>query len=391
LAFMAGMPARADILGDADPWVAPGGSDPGLAAYDRCDAVLMLAADTPARVQAALAALAGIVTIVETVITGPTNTAPDGQPGLDYDHFGFRDGISQPAIRGAGDWRDRGPRDVLAAGEFLLGHPASSGYTAPPLRLAAEQDPAGLLPATAEPARPYPDFHGPQPFRDFGRNGSFMVVRRLRQDVAGFHAGTAAAAADLAARCPHLPATIQQDVDGTWVQARIIGRWPDGTPVIDRASLGSTPNPRNDFSFAQEDPQGLACPLGAHIRRANPRDGLDLSDPLAWDTANRHRIIRRGRPYDTGSEQGLMFTAICADIERQFEFVQQRWLFGRSFHGLPGEIDPLLGQGDFTLPTAAGPVRLTGLARWVEMRGGGYFFLPGRAALDWLAQARVTG
>lgn len=390
LAFMAGMAARADILGDEDPWVAPGGIDPGLAAYDRCDAVLMLAADTPQRVQDALAVLGGIVTIAETVITSPTTTGPDGLATLDYDHFGFRDGISQPAIRGAGDWRSRGPRDVLAAGEFLLGHPASSGYTSPALRIAAEQDPAGLLPAIAEPARPYPDFHASPPFRDVGRNGSFVVVRRLRQDVAGFHAGTATAAADLTARCPHLPAAIQQDITGNWVQARMIGRWPDGTPVIDRASPGSTPDPRNDFSFAQEDPQGLACPLGAHIRRANPRDGLDLADPEAWNTANRHRIIRRGRPYNTGTEKGLMFTAICADIERQFEFVQQRWLLGRSFHGLPGEIDPLLGQGDFTLPTTVGPVRITGLAQWVDMRGGGYFFLPGRAALDWLVQASIT-
>ena len=383
LAFMAGMAARADILGD-DPQA-------GLAAYDRCDAVLMLAVGTAQQVQAALAVLGDIVTIVETVITGPTRTGPNGQPSLDYDHFGFRDGISQPAIRGTADWRQRPEHDQLAAGEFLLGHPASSGYTSPALRVAAEQDPAGLLPAAAQPARPYPDFHASPAFRDLGCNGSFVVVRRLRQDAAGFHAGTAAAAASLTAQCPHLPAAIQQAVDGPWLQARMIGRWPDGTPLIDRAGPGSTPDPRNDFSFAQEDPQGLACPLGAHIRRANPRDGLDLADPAAWDTANRHRIIRRGRPYDTGTEQGLMFTAICADIERQFEFVQQRWLLGRNFHGLAGEIDPLLGQGDFTLPMAIGPVRVTGLARWVDTLGGGYFFLPGRAALDWLVQAGATG
>ncbi|WP_439545708.1 hypothetical protein [Sandarakinorhabdus sp.] len=387
LAFMAGMGARADILGDTGTWMPPG-SAAGLAAYDRCDAVLMLAAATPEHVADAIAALAGIATIQETVITSPTTTAPDGQPGLDHDHFGFRDGISQPAIRGAGDWRQRDARDQLAPGEFLLGHPASAGYTAPPLRLASELDPAGLLPATAEPARPYPDFQASSSYRDFGRNGSFVVVRRLKQDVAGFHAGAAASANDLTARCPHLPAALQQNIDGPWLQARMIGRWPDGTPTIDRAGPQGRTDARNDFSFAAEDPQGLACPLGAHIRRANPRDGLDPSDPTGWDIANRHRIIRRGRPYDTGSEKGLMFTAICADIERQFEFVQQRWLFGRSFHGLPGEIDPLLGQGDFTLPTHLGPVRVQGLARWVETLGGGYFFLPGRAALQWLIQAR---
>lgn len=386
LPFMAGMGAHADILGDTGLWQLPGSGQPGLAAYDRCDAVLMLVADTPERVNAALAVLGGIVTIVDSVITGPTGTAPDGQLGLDHDHFGFRDGISQPAIRGTGDWRDRPARDHLAPGEFLLGYPASAGYTAPPLRLAAERDPAGLLPGTAEPARPYPDFTASTAFRDFGRNGSFLVVRRLKQDVAGFHGGTAAAAGDLVARCPHLPAALHQTIDGPWLQARIIGRWPDGTPVIDRAGATGHSGARNDFSFAAEDPQGLACPLGAHIRRANPRDSLDPADPLAWDLSNRHRIIRRGRPFDTGSEKGLMFTAICADIERQFEFVQQRWLLGRSFHGLPGEVDPLLGQGDFTLPTAIGPVRVHGLNNWVETQGGGYFFMPGRAALQWLAQ-----
>lgn len=402
LAFMAGMARRADILGDTGTWVPPGSDAAGsLASYDQTDAVLMLAADSAERVAAAIAALAAIVTIADQVITSPTTTGPDGQPSLEYDHFGFRDGISQPAIRGTGDWRQRPPRDQLAAGEFLLGHPASSGYVSPPLRIAAQLDPAGILPSVGEAARPYPDFAATAAaaFRDFGSNGSFLVVRRLKQNVDGFQAGTAAAATDLVGRCPHLPAAINQAIDGPWLRAKIIGRWPDGTPVIDRAGPAGRSDARNDFSFAAEDPQGLACPLGAHIRRANPRDGLDPADPLGWDTANRHRIIRRGRSFDLPSlhdgdpagtasrEQGLMFTAICADIERQFEFVQQRWLFGRSFHGLAGEIDPLLGDGNFSVPTAVGPVRVLGLAPWVECQGGGYFFLPGRAALQWLADA----
>ncbi len=397
LAFMAGMARRADILGDTGNWVQPGqgtAASGALASYDQTDGVVMLAATSAEHVAAAIAALAQIVTIVEQVLTSPTTTGPDEQTSLEYDHFGFRDGISQPAIRGTGDWRQRPPRDQLAAGEFLLGYPASAGYVSPPLRIAAELDPAGILPSAGEAARPYPDFSATTAagFRDFGRNGSFVVVRRLSQDVSGFHAGTAAAAGDLVGRCPHLPAAINQDIDGQWLRAKIIGRWPDGTPVIDRAGPAGRSDARNDFSFAAEDPQGLACPLGAHIRRANPRDGLDPTDPVAWDTANRHRIIRRGRSFDlpgddTGRNKGLMFAAICSDIERQFEFVQQRWLFGRSFHGLAGEIDPLLGDSNFTVPTSVGPVRVQGLARWVECHGGGYFFLPGRAALQWLAHS----
>ncbi len=384
LAFMAGMQARATILGDPGDWDAA-----GLAAYDAADACLILACDTPQRLAAAIAAVAAIAPITHQVITSPSGNGPDPD-SLDVDHFGFRDGISQPVIRHTADWRRRPATDQMAAGEVLLGHPSNQGYVAPPLRLEAGHDPLGLLPAAAEPSRPYPDFTPDHPpaFRDFGRNGSFLVVRRLAQNVEGFAAGTAAAAADLNGRCPHLASSIGQTIDGQWVAAKIIGRWPDGTPLIDRAGPGGSGEAHNDFGFAHEDPQGLACPLGSHIRRANPRDGLDIRDPESLATINRHRLIRRGRPYREGEERGLMFTAICADIERQFEFIQQRWLMGPSFHGLAGEIDPLLGQGNFTLPTAIGPVRLTGLQQWVAMKGGGYFFLPGRAALRWLSQPR---
>jgi Dyp-type peroxidase family len=384
LAFMAGMPARAAILADAPDWDAA-----GLAAYDRADICLILAADTPQRLQQAIDEAATIARIIDQVITGPSGNGPNPN-SLETDHFGFRDGISQPVIRHTADWRRRPATDQMAPGEILLGHPSNQGYTAPPLRLESGHDPLGLLPAAAEPKRPYPDFtpDDPPTFRDFGRNGSFLVIRRLAQNVEGFAAGTAAAAADLNGRCPHLAGSIGQTIDGEWVAAKIIGRWKDGTPLIDRAGPTGSGEPRNDFSFVAEDPQGLACPLGSHIRRANPRDGLDLNDPESQATINRHRLIRRGRPYVDGAERGLMFTAICADIERQFEFIQQRWLFGPSFHGLPGEVDPLLGQGNFTLPTATGPVRLTGLAQWVTLKGGGYFFLPGRAALRWLSQPR---
>ncbi|MBU6166389.1 MAG: cytochrome P450 [Alphaproteobacteria bacterium] len=384
LAFMAGMPARATILGDPGDWDAA-----GLASYDAADACLILACDTPQRLAGAIAAVQAIVPGAEVIITGPSGNGPDPD-SLEHDHFGFRDGISQPVIRHTGDWRRRPATDQMAAGELLLGHPSNQGYVAPPLRLESGHDPLGLLPAANPPARPYPDFtpDDPPAFRDFGRNGSFLVVRRLAQNVEGFAAGTAAAAADLNGRCPHLAASIGQAIDGPWVAAKIIGRWPDGTPLIDRAGPAGTTDARNDFSFAAEDPQGLACPLGSHIRRANPRDGLDIGDPESLATVNRHRLVRRGRPYRLDGERGLMFTAICADIERQFEFVQQRWLNGPSFHGLAGEIDPLLGQGAFTVPTATGPVRLLGLAQWVTLKGGGYFFLPGRAALRWLAQPR---
>ena len=79
-----------------------------------------------------------------------------------------------------------------------------------------------------------------------------------------------------------------------------------------------------------------------------------------------------------------------ADIERQFEFVQQTWIRSPGFHGLSGEQDPLLGDGDagtchFTIPTRYGPVRLSPVPAMVKTRGGGYFFLPGKRLLDFLA------
>src|SRR5690606_35914695 len=123
----------------------------------------------------------------------------------------------------------------------------------------------------------------------------------------------------------------------------------------------------------REDPAGLRCPFGAHIRRTNPRDSFEPGEPRRLEISNRHRVLRVGRAYgETGGRQGLMFMCLNADIERQFEFVQQTWLMGPNFHGLENETDPTLGQGGasgergsesaprcFTIPTESGPIRLT--------------------------------
>jgi deferrochelatase/peroxidase EfeB len=199
----------------------------------------------------------------------------------------------------------------------------------------------------------------------------------------------------------------------------------DGTPLV---KVGRD---ANDFTY-ESDTQGLRCPLGAHIRRANPRNadlppggpGLlsRLKRTLGFDAEARaldlvastrfHRILRRGREYgpqltleqaladaSIPEESGLHFICLAANIGRQFEFVQSAWMVGTKFDGLQGEGDPLLGHRQsgpdgqpsdrFSMPRPDGPdQRLCGLPRFVTVRGGAYFFLPGIRALRYLASTR---
>jgi deferrochelatase/peroxidase EfeB len=169
-------------------------------------------------------------------------------------------------------------------------------------------------------------------------------------------------------------------------------RAPTGSGVKASGKVQFVPD--NDFLFGEEDPQALRCPFGAHIRRANPRDSLDPGNADQVAISNRHRIIRVGRHYQPshGQKAGLLFMALCADIERQFEFLQQTWLKSASFHGLMHEKDPLLGDAQedncgFTVPTPDGPIGLRRVPQFVTTKGGGYFFLPGRRLVDYLLDA----
>jgi deferrochelatase/peroxidase EfeB len=149
--------------------------------------------------------------------------------------------------------------------------------------------------------------------------------------------------------------------------------------------------PDNDFLFGAEDPEAMRCPYGAHIRRANPRDSLDPGNADQLAISNRHRITRIGRHYRPaeGKDPGLLFMCFCADIERQFEFLQQTWLKSPSFHGLICEKDPLLGDAQenacsYTIASPDGPISLNPMPRFVTTKGGGYFFLPGRRLINYL-------
>lgn len=341
----------------------------------------------------------------------------------EQEHFGFRDGISQPVIRGSRKAsKQANARDIVSPGEFLLGYRNDQGYLPPPIAIGAECDPRLLLPTVAESdANRYPRYgnrSAATDLRDFGRNGSFLVLRQLDQDVEEFHRSMQLAADQLNADYPLLPAMAGEAATAQWVAAKVIGRWPNGTPLVGNSArpghLEPNEAPDNDFAYGTDDPRGFACPLGAHIRRTNPRDSLEPGDVEEQAITNRHRILRRGRTYQYNPDgkvevKGLLFAALCSDIERQFEFVQQTWINARSFHGLSEETDPLLGNPltkggslpvqpaklsllmmggtntRFTLPTASGPLVVKSLKSHVTVRGGGYFFLPSRSALQYLA------
>jgi deferrochelatase/peroxidase EfeB len=332
--------------------------------------------------------------------------------------FGFADGVSQPTL----DWDGlKQPRttettysNVSCLGEFLLGYPNEyARYTERPL-LEDSAPGSSLLP-------PAFDATGT---RDFGKNGSYLVVRTLEQDVPGFW--------------KFAQKTVQGDAAALDAFASaMVGRTCDGTPLaeIQANSIPGVPASeatRNQFTF-DKDPQATRCPFGAHIRRANPRNA-DLPTPPAHGlqkilqffglgdhtlqsdakAATRfHRILRRGREYgaplsiedalrdqqDTGP-RGIHFMCLVANISRQFEFLQGAWMMNSKFDAMTDESDPLLGNRQpvsaavtdtFSRPHASGIChRVADVPPFVTVKGGAYFFLPSISAIRYLASLKTV-
>lgn len=446
-AFAFGMSARSKILRDANPDLGSGsGSASGSAQggwlwrdtspepqANVADAVLLIYAPDRAALeaeilfhQALLKQFGGEVVhgAIRTMMLDEKGTVLDGSPRgrdqpkpVNHEHFGFRDGISQPVIRGTEQFSPGfNKNDVVAPGEFVLGYRNNQGYFPPTITVPAATDKADSLPILAESiAFGHPDFAGRDDLlatRDFGRNGSFLVIRQLWQDVGGFQDFAARKADELTKRygAAELRATAGDMVGTEWLAAKMMGRWRDGRPLIGNPRQKNEfydQKPDNDFLYGRDDPRGHQCPLGAHIRRTNPRDSLEPEDPLELVIANRHRLLRRGRSYvfdparDGGDyitehsrgadvQRGMLFMCLCGDLERQFEFVQQSWTTLPSFHGLTGEPDPIVtdarqsGSRSYTIPTPRGPIALKEMQSFVELRGGGYFFVPSRSAIDYL-------
>ncbi len=367
--FRQGMAARAEQLGDIGP-SAPQTWQDGLGTGD-AHVLLTINAQTAAdhrralgKMQDAMTAAGGV-----SVLFQQDAELLDGA----REHFGFADGFAQPAIAGATEDKAAGggvpERDgrwrPLAPGEFVLGYPDEDTNVDSRRRLPAA--PAGAL----------------------GANATYMVWRKLHQDVALWRRTITAAAE----RYPY--------GDERKLAAKVVGRWQDGTPL---QTHPHGPDPEfdpaapaaNDFRY-RHDRDGRRCPLGAHVRRCNPRDALDDGARLSL----RHRMIRRGMPYgkplpdgelrDDGAERGLIFVSFQASIFRQFEGVQTPWINDGDVFGLGTDKDYLLGDaaGNGGKMTIQGqkPFFLAPAEPFVVMRGGEYLFVPGMAGL----QAIVEG
>jgi Dyp-type peroxidase family len=318
------------------------------------------------------------------------------RPKADTEPFGFRDGIAQPAIAGLAG---RG----VPTGEFILGYPNHYDVIPPTAIVPGGLDPHGVLPRLANP------YHGGDASRDLGRHGSFVVYRKLQQHVGLFW--RTLRDESIRQRGAADPGFM------IWLASKMVGRWPSGAPLVETADRDDPVRAEHDAFEYRGDPDGFACPIGAHIRRALPRDDLKpYPAEQSRHMSEAHRILRRARVFgpqlfdpalfrgsgdrdalasleDDGQARGIHFFCVNASIRSQFEFVQQTWCNNPSFGGLSGNKDPIVGDharaGEpptrMVIPGPAGPVRTNPLPRFVTVRGGAYLFMPSLTALRFLA------
>jgi Dyp-type peroxidase family len=397
--WSANTPLRAPAPNAATPFDVPpaGDAETHVETPITVHAVLLLYAQDEQSAQAwaasVEAALAADSITVERTLELFVNIEQQG--GFSREHFGFADALSQPlpydaggAVLVGGQPASQDPVQGVPLGEFVIGYIDGHHEKAPgPVVEGDVRAEAAGLPASDQA----------EGFCDLGLNGSYLVVRELKQDVAAFWNSMEANAAAIRARDPEHQGNITSD----WVAERVIGRDKNGHllcpggAVLPACSDGS---PDSSFLYYDRDPRAAGCPPGSHVRRAFPRDAL-APTPDAKQTllqaANNHRILRRGRKFgrklqtptvDDGADRGLLFMCLNTDIERQFEFVQQTWLLNSSFATLFQEVDPLVGPaGRMTLRDE--PLRRTiHVETFVRMVGGDYFFLPSLPALGYLAR-----
>lgn len=421
-AFKEGMPQRSVLLGDPGDHHAEGNCRNWVvgALGTIPDLCLLVASDDPMQLHDMVRRIEGELPHSLHVAYKQQGAAPP-PPRHEYEHSGFRDNISQPGVRGR---LSATPDDLLTPrhdplhphegkpgqtmiwpGEFVFGYPGQD-----PL---SKHKPSAV--ANAGPT--------------WGRNGSFLVIRRLRQNLDGFRTFVASTTTALAAQHPSL-----RDLTPDQLAAKLMGRWPSGAPLTrapngDNAALAHNNFANNDFRYvrprpplvgetaehhaarawppAPADDVGLMCPHAAHVRRAYPRD--DATADISEAQIETHRLLRRGIPYEASPgepyERGLLFMAYQTSIERQFEFVTRGWLNNPHFRDNGDGYDPIAGQHSegrgtrqryCTIPIQNAEGSITRIMidlpfDWSIPTGGGYFFAPAISALRYLATCALPG
>lgn len=383
-AFKEGMKERAPRLGDVDEsapekWVSP--------FEQEVHALAILAADVPEDIDRLQTQLSHHTHAAKVEEIGFFDGRARPEPNHSHEHFGFRDGMSQPGVIGLTEEPKPG-QEMVPAGEFILGYPTQPNNAPPPV-----QPPGAYQPIPAPP---------PPQFPSWAVNGSFFVFRRLRQDVAGLNDFVQRTSGEIGMR---------QDL----LEAKLVGRYKSGAPLEITHDQDSAFDPQaadpsvadpslledekiNNFEFEPQDADGHLVPRAAHIRKMYPRN----ENPPGKSQAESHRILRRGIPYGLDFEptepaypgegappdhqdRGLLFGCYQSSIERGFEFLQTQWANQSNFPQEGDGRDPIISQDlatpDFNLP----PDHHLVMLRWVITTGGGYFFSPSMDALNLLA------
>ena len=370
--FCEGAHARAASLGDR--WPLDHAFDPG-------DLMLVVHAATASD-------LKGFVAELQAEVDGPgaplvhVDTRAASLPASAREHFGFADGASQPAVEGV-------DTDPVGDGVYSAVVPRGGPLLR---RIGSALEDLGVKPVTRRwrlvrtgefvlgyenederlPAGP------PAPL---GPNGTFMVYREMPQHVSVFRDYVRQKADELG---------MDEEVLG----AKIVGRFTDGTPIaVSRAPdpvIASSRERENHFLYAG-DREGYRCPVGAHVRRTNPRDGLGGGA----DRTARHRIIRRGLPFGTAEDGGLVFVCFQSSIANGFEFIQREWINRGDGLGIGPDPDFLLQQasgkdgrptGRMVLPGHRTAVLDPPEEPFVTVSGCAYLFVPSRRACEWLGR-----
>jgi len=292
----------------------------------------------------------------------------DGKPSFcSKVPFGYHDGISMTTIRGGPERYTPDHQQPCEPWLFVLRDEAENYFV-------------------------------PEP-RELGLNGSFAVFKMIETDVVGFE---------------NYLQSHKDKIDPELLAAKICGRWRNGVPLALSPETDSPPGgipheQLNNYEYVNADgsgdPRGMRCPVGAHMRRVNPRGQPVTGQGQAGGSNNTHRVIRRGMPYGPtydpaqpydGVERGLLGYFINSSIENQYEFVLGNWVNDSEFAGAvrlnPKSKDPMIGTQDpeesiFVIPQANGapPIKVTGFSSFVTTKAAAYCFLPSITAMKFIS------